>query len=380
MVGAHSPEWLFDSFVVMGTSRLIIFAVVAMFCAAVGITRVVQLNSEISADSKAYISKVVIRSLKRVGPKAEEHRRTDSRLPTDDEVICDWRPCPAHTLRLWHVAPEGDGGFSLTFYNAPALLMPGAPFATTWHSRDETTDLDGWDEPWRWRVEYYRSLLTDLAIILVPWVLLLWRRGRKRQSVAAAWRGEIMSGRCLEFVVLSAALLFGIPALAVAQAWPPGSAGAVGVAALEAKAKAVAALERANGDLVAALSDPAYQDRRPVAVVRSLQATWLDYVSHECDLVGISTLAASPWQSAYAVQCEVKLIELRAKQVAAAAECLNKANEAVMADFPGCVRPLAPLATQAGVRWILIFRPANGSWALNSFGVPLDDFLPGAKP
>jgi hypothetical protein len=170
----------------LSTSHTIIFAVVAMLCAAVGVVGLVNLNSEISADTKANISKIVIRSLKQLGAKAEEHQRIDGRLPTDDEVICDWKPCPPHTLRLSHVAPEGDGGFSITFYNAPALLMPGAPFATAWHSRDGTTDLDGWDEAWRWRVKYYRVLLTDLAIILVPWVWLLWRWSRKRQRVAAA--------------------------------------------------------------------------------------------------------------------------------------------------------------------------------------------------
>jgi uncharacterized protein YecT (DUF1311 family) len=161
-----------------------------------------------------------------------------------------------------------------------------------------------------------------------------------------------MIGRCLEVVVLSAALLFGIPALAVAQGWPPGSAGATGELALEAKAKAVASLERANGDLAATLSDPAYQDpanARLVAAVRSLQATWLDYASHECDLVGTSTMAASTWQSVYVVQCQVTLIDARAKEVAAAAECLNKGKSG-MTDFPACLRPLAPLATQAGVR------------------------------
>jgi hypothetical protein len=185
-VRSHSPEWLFDGFLIMSTSRRLIFAVVAMFSAAVGITGLVKLHSEVSADTKAYISKVVIQSLQRVGPKAEEHRRIDHRLPTDDEVICDWEPCPPHTLRLWHVAAEGDGGFSLTFYNAPALLMPGAPFATTWHSRDGTTDLDGWDNPLRWRVDYYRRLVIDFAIILMPWVWPLWRWSRKRHSVAPA--------------------------------------------------------------------------------------------------------------------------------------------------------------------------------------------------
>jgi uncharacterized protein YecT (DUF1311 family) len=156
-----------------------------------------------------------------------------------------------------------------------------------------------------------------------------------------------------KLVVLSAALLFAAPALAVAQDWPPGSAMAVGMAALEEKAKAVAALERANGDLAAALSDPVYQDpfySRPVAAVRSLQATWLDYAARECDLVGTSTLAGSPWQSAYAVQCAATLIEWRAKQVATAAECLNRSNKPAIADFYACIRPLAPLATQAGVR------------------------------
>jgi hypothetical protein len=150
---------------------------------------------------------------------------------------------------------------------------------------------------------------------------------------------------------LSAALLLGAPALAVAQTCPSGGACAYGVAALEEKAKAVAALERANGDLAGALSDPVYQDPfygRPLAAVRSLQATWLDYAVRECELVGTSTLAGSPWQSAYAVHCEATLIDWRARQVAAAAECLNKANKSSMQDFHACIRPLAPLATQAG--------------------------------
>ena len=150
-----------------------------------------------------------------------------------------------------------------------------------------------------------------------------------------------------KLVVLSAALLLGSPALAIAQAWPAGSAMATGQLALEAKAKAVEALERANGDLVAALSDPVFQDRRSLEAVRSLEAMWLNYVTSECDLVGAATLAASPWQSTYAVQCQVKLIEWRTKQIAEAAECVtrNKSAEGV-----ACLRSLALLATQAGVR------------------------------
>jgi uncharacterized protein YecT (DUF1311 family) len=159
-----------------------------------------------------------------------------------------------------------------------------------------------------------------------------------------------MIGRYPEFVALSAALLFGSPAVAAAQDWPPGSAGAVGVAALEAKAQVVAALERANSDLGAALSDLAHQDPRAAGAVRSMQSIWLDYVSRECELVGVSTLAASPWQSAYAVQCQVKLIEWRTRQIAAAAECVTKSKESGMAGFPACFRLLAPLATEAGVR------------------------------
>jgi hypothetical protein len=148
-------------------------------------------------------------------------------------------------------------------------------------------------------------------------------------------------------IVLSAVLAVATPVLAVAQAWPPGSAGAVGVAAHEAKQKAVAALERANRDLAAALGDAVLLDRRSVAAIQSLQAIWNDYVTGECDLVGAATLAASPWQSAYAAQCQVTLIEWRTKQVAAAAECLT-ANKSIAGAV--CLRPLAPLATQAGVR------------------------------
>src|SRR5262249_7250584 len=144
-----------------------------------------------------------------------------------------------------------------------------------------------------------------------------------------------MTGRCPTSVVLSVALLIGIPASAVAQgSSPPGSASAVGAAVLEAKVKAVAALERANGELAATLSDPAYP--RLVAAVRSLLAAWPDYVSRECELVGTSTLAASPWQSTYVVQCEATLTEWRAGQVAAATECLKTGGT----DFLTCVRPL----------------------------------------
>jgi hypothetical protein len=157
-------------------------------------------------------------------------------------------------------------------------------------------------------------------------------------------------GRCLDFVVLSAALLFGIPALAVAQEWPAGSAMAVGISALEEKAKAVAALERATSELAAAVGDSVGQDPRLLTAVRSMQATWLAYVTLECEMVGVSTMAASTWQSTYSVQCQVTLIEWRARQVAEAAACVNKSKESGMAGFPMCVRPLAPLATQAGVR------------------------------
>lgn len=155
-----------------------------------------------------------------------------------------------------------------------------------------------------------------------------------------------MPGIC-KLVILSAALMFGSPALAIAQTWPPGSAMATGQLALEAKTKAVEALERANGDLVAALRDPAFQDRRSLDAVRSLQAMWLNYVTSECDLVGAATLAASPWQSTYAVQCQVKLIEWRAKQIAEAAECVTASKSATGV---ACLRSLALLATQAGVR------------------------------
>jgi hypothetical protein len=155
--------------------------------------------------------------------------------------------------------------------------------------------------------------------------------------------------------IVGGVLLLLAPAFAVAQdqKWPAGSAMATGAIYLEEKAKAVEELERANADLDAILSAPAYQQEpylRSVAAVRSLKASSLDYISQECELVGASTLAASTWQSTHAVGCEVALIKQRTTQVVAAKECLAKAPQPVYSEFPACVRLLAPLAAQAGVK------------------------------
>ena len=155
--------------------------------------------------------------------------------------------------------------------------------------------------------------------------------------------------------IVGGVLLLLAPAFAVAQdqKWPAGSAMATGTTFLEEKAKAVAELDRAHAALEAILSDPLYQQEpfaRSVAAVRGLKASWLDYVTHECDLYGTSTLAASPWQSTHSVGCELQLVQQRVIQVTAATECLSKAPKPPYQEFTSCIRLLAPLAMQSGVK------------------------------
>jgi len=162
------------------------FVLVAAFSATVGVISIKHLNSEITPDTKAYLVRAIIRHMNWMGARADEHQRTDGRLPTNDELDCDWKPCGVPHIRSWQVTPENKGAFSLTYYNVAALLVSGAPFQTTWHSSDGTTDRDGCDEPWRWRVDYWRRLVTSLAIILAPWAWLSWWLVRKRRRAAAA--------------------------------------------------------------------------------------------------------------------------------------------------------------------------------------------------
>jgi hypothetical protein len=62
-------------------------------------------------------------------------------------------------------------------------LARGTRYVTL-RTRDGTTDWDGWDKPWRWRVRHYAFVLLWVAVILLPWTVLGIRVFRRRRRMA----------------------------------------------------------------------------------------------------------------------------------------------------------------------------------------------------
>jgi hypothetical protein len=171
--------------------KVVCFALVAAFFGLLGGTALYLLNYDISADLKAARVREAITELKDFGPRIEEFRQSNGRLPTPVEVYCDLKPtCGQKGLGTLRLVPEADGSFSLIHTSLGVMFTSLDHMYTTWRSRDGTTDRDGWDQAWRWHARYLAIALVDVIVMLLPWLWLIVLRldrqfpRRPRKAVA----------------------------------------------------------------------------------------------------------------------------------------------------------------------------------------------------
>lgn len=156
------------------------FSLVTAVFAIIGFFGLARLYIDVPADQKANDVRLAIARLEAKGAAIEEFRRAKRRLPTDAEINCDFETCPETRNVEWHLIPEDDGTFSLTYASLVALAVvpysffsPLMPHYVTWHSRTGTTDQDSWEQPWRWRVQSSVVAIVWIVVTLCPWLILL---------------------------------------------------------------------------------------------------------------------------------------------------------------------------------------------------------------
>ncbi len=87
------------------------------------------------------------------------------------------------------------------------------------------------------------------------------------------------------------------------------------------------------------------EDLRLIKGLKSQQTAWTQYRTEECGLIGALTGAGGSWPSTYAVQCETRLAEERARRLLTARRCVEKkVAEKQAFDLNTCLYQLAPLA------------------------------------
>lgn len=170
------------------TVKIVCFVLVAAFFAIVGGIPLGLISYDLSPADNAKRARQVIGKLKEMGPRVEEFRRTNGRLPTDTEIQCDLKPCNLQSFIVWKVSPEDDGQFALTYTSLGVMFSPVHTVKTTWRSRDGKTDRDGWDQPWRWYLDYCAKASLAVLVMLLPWIwigvprILKWRAARKAKQ------------------------------------------------------------------------------------------------------------------------------------------------------------------------------------------------------
>lgn len=168
--------------------KIVCFVLVAAFFAIVGGIPLAFISYDLSPRDNAQSVRSVIGKLEAMGPRVEEFRRTNGRLPTNTEIQCDLKPCNLQGFVVWQVSPENDGQFALTYTYLGVMFTPVSTFKTTWHSRDGKTDRDGWGQSWRWYLDYYAKASLAVFVILLPWIwigvprILKWRAARKARQ------------------------------------------------------------------------------------------------------------------------------------------------------------------------------------------------------
>jgi len=150
--------------------------------AIVGSLILVSLRYGLTAEQKANDVRLNIGRLHEMVARIEGFRQTEGRLPTQAEINCDWKPCPEFQPFVWRIAPESDGTFSLRYHSLGVMFSPVRSYYVTWYSRDRTTDYDGWDQAWRWRLGSWLMAVLGITVIVFPWVA--WPPFRRRKTPA----------------------------------------------------------------------------------------------------------------------------------------------------------------------------------------------------
>lgn len=129
------------------------------------------------------------------------------------------------------------------------------------------------------------------------------------------------------------------------EAWPAGSAMAVGRQHVSNRDRFAALLETRQAALLASLAEGNVAGgTRLIEALRAQHGAWLQYRVAECEVAGALTGAGGSWPSTYAVACEARLTESRYRRVGAVATCVRGiAVAARQRDAGHCLRRLLPL-------------------------------------
>jgi hypothetical protein len=130
-------------------------------------------------------------------------------------------------------------------------------------------------------------------------------------------------------------------AFAEDEAWPEGSAMAVGLDHVKTRDYFKRLLEKKHSELITLIEKEA--DSRLVDGLKQQHTAWLAYQEKECEVFGASTGAGGSWPSTYAVECEARVIEHRFKRVRAAVECIRKLPEEKRKyELSQCIQQILP--------------------------------------
>jgi len=131
---------------------------------------------------------------------------------------------------------------------------------------------------------------------------------------------------------------------------PQGSACAFGKDAVRDFKKADADLEKAQAGLLAAIHDQKLVDRLGLEVetvwaIENVLKEWRPPMEAECGVFGAVTGGASPWKSAWKVECEAGKMTDRAVLLRSVTSCLKKpwpTPRTEDEDPTACLYPLTP--------------------------------------
>lgn len=121
----------------------------------------------------------VILNLKRIRAMAvsiSNFRDENGRLPTSEEVSCNWKKCERYYPRVWRIVPTTNDEYELSYYSLGVPIAPVRQYWLTWNSSDGTSDYDHLIWPWQWHMWFVPKALLDLVVLFFPTLFLFFYR------------------------------------------------------------------------------------------------------------------------------------------------------------------------------------------------------------
>ena len=143
---------------------------------------------------------------------------------------------------------------------------------------------------------------------------------------------------------IAAVLLVAVTGSASAEdrTWPPGSAMHTAGLHVQRRDQAARTLKQLEQRLLPLASSPS--DGVGPALTAQ-EAAWARYVREECSLVGALTGSGGSWPTAYTLQCQANLTELRVRRTRAAISCIERIPTEQRPFLRArCLNQLTPLA------------------------------------